>query len=182
MSDAILNFTNDVSIDLDDLHNEWARHPYIRKKYADEVAHLEREVKQKSKEVDLQKSKLKAAASKAVLRIKEENPKFTVQQVDAAMADAEETEGPEEVLRTLQSELINMEYDLNIAKNALKAMDDRRAALENEVQLWKADYYSAPSERRQAQSAKILPMEDEIADATVSDSRNEVNRRRRSRE
>ena len=47
------------------------------------------------------------------------------------------------------------EYKLNMAKNAVRAFDDRKSALENEVKLWGANYFSTPIEEEKTEDTSI---------------------------
>jgi len=177
-----LNFERDVAIDLDDLHMEWAHHAHKRRAYADEVAFLEKQAKQQVKLIDVKRAKLKEETGKLVLRIKESEPKMTVQQVDATIAGHAQLKPFEKDLSDAQNAMIDMEYDLNMAKNALKAMDDKKQALENEVVLWSRDYFSTPREKREIMPGKqAQSIKQEIQDEKTQSSRVAVNERRRRR-
>jgi len=175
----VLNFENDVAINLDDLHEEWRAHAQIRYKYATEVAHLDRVVKRQNKLIDVKRSKLKEATSALILRIKSQDTKMTVQQVDATVSGHKEIEPNVKELSDEQDKLINIEYDLNMAKNALKAFDDRKTALENEVILWTRNYFATPREERMVDGGKrILMMQDRQNDETAQGQRKELNKKR----
>lgn len=177
-----LNFAEDVAIDLDDLHNEWAIHAHKRKKYADEVAFLDKSIKQQAKLIDVKKSQLKKEEARITIAIKTLNSKATVQQIDAEimLSDDNGLKVAALALSDTEQEKINMEYDLNMAKNALKAMDDKKEALENEVALWSRNYFATPRERRDIPAGKII--ENEIAGQKAETQRTEINRRRSRRE
>lgn len=150
------DFENEVDIDLDNLHEEWRTHASMRYKYASEVAHLDKVAKQQRKLIEVKKAKLKEASSKLILLIKGDNPKFTVQQVDSTVAGHEYMQLPEKELSDEQDKLIEIEYNLNMAKNALQGFDDRKAGLENEVKLWTRNYFSSPTEERQIDPGKSI--------------------------
>jgi len=178
-----LNFEQDVSIDLDNLHEEWRSHAYKRKAYADEVAFLEKQVKQQTKLIDVKKTNVKEATGKLIIQIKGLDPKMTVQQVDATVTGHRQLKPVEKEYSDAQDKLIEMEYGLNMAKNALKAMDDKKQALENEVVLWKNDYFSTPREKREITPGKQAQgIKQEIQDEKTQSSRTVVNERRRRRQ
>ncbi len=176
------NFSEDVAIDLDDLHNEWATHAHKRKKYADEVAWLDQKIKQQVRLTDVKKSQLKKEEARVIIAIKILNSKATVQQIEAEimLSNDDGLKVAALALSDAEQEKINMEYDLNIAKNALKAMDDKKEALENEVALWSRNYFATPRERRDIPAGKII--ENEIAGQKAEVQRTEINRRRSRRE
>ena len=173
------DFDNDVAIDLDNLHEEWARHAQTRKNYADEVAHLERVIKQQKKLIENKSAKLKEATGKLILSIKKLDPKMTVQQVDATVAGHKQIQPEINDLSDAQDKLIDLEYDLNMAKNALKSIDLKGTSLENEVSLWKGNYFATPREQRDTVAGKI--MDKEIQGRTAQKQRKNINAGRRKR-
>lgn len=174
--DEEFDFEKEIDIDLDSLHTEWRTHASIRYKYSKEVAHLDKVCKQQRKLIEVKKTKLKEAVSHLILKVKEENPKFTVQQVDATVAGHVDIESAEKEHSDSQDELINLEYDLNMAKNALQGFDDRKTALENEVKLWARNYYSSPTEERQIEPDKSISAKGR--DEASQSARSTMNRKR----
>ena len=157
-----LNFEEDKAIDLDDLHMEWAKQGQKRKKYADEVSYLE-DVMKKSHE------KVKVIRSKLILEAKKEGyGNATLQEAYYRNHD-DHKEAKKEIL-------IN-EYNLSMAWNALNAINDLKPALENEVALWKGNYFATPREERMVESGKMISKE--IAGEKVETHRTEINQRRR---
>ena len=176
-----LNFEEDVAIDLDDLHEEWRSHSQIRYKYASEVAHLDKVIKQHGKSIDVKKSQLKKEESRITIAIKTLNPKATVQQIDAELILSTDAglKNAQTALSDAEDEKVNIEYNLNMAKNALKAFDDRKTALENEVTLWTRNYFATPREERMVDGGKrILMMQDRQNDETAQGQRKELNKKR----
>ncbi len=102
------NFEKEVDIDLDNLHNEWRYHPGIRYKYAKEIAYLDKVTKQQRKLIEVKKTKLKESTSRLILKVKELNPKFTIQQVDATIVGHTDIESAEKEYSDSQDELINL--------------------------------------------------------------------------
>ena len=177
MPENEFDFENEVDIDLDDLHNEWNKHARVRYKYASEVAHLDKVCKQQRKLIKVKEAKLKEAVAKLILQIKGLNPKFTVQQTDATIAGHEQIKDTEKALSDEQDNLINLEYDLNMAKNALQGFDDRKVGLENEVKLWTRNYFSSPTEERQIEPGKSISAKGR--DEASQSARNTMNRKRK---
>lgn len=172
-----LNFENDIAIDLDDLHLEWAKHAQTRYDYAVEVAHLDKLAKQQNRLIEVKKTRLTAETSKLILKIKEENSKFTIQQVDAMIANHKDLVPFQRELSNAQEEMINIGYDLNMARNALNAFDDRKYALQDIVKLWIRDYFAAPSEERMAGGGKAFT--DPASSEKVRKGRESVNQKRK---
>ena len=172
------DFENDVAIDLDNLHEEWAKHAQIRKSYADEVAYLEMVVKQQKKLIENKSAKLKEVTGKLILEIKKLDTKMTVQQVDATVAGHEQIQPEIDDLSDSQDKLIVIEYDLNMAKNALKSIDIKGTSLENEVSLWKGNYFATPREQRDVEPGKIK-VTDKIEGQKTEQHREGINRQKR---
>lgn len=173
------NFEEDVAIDLDNLHEEWRTHAQTRYRYAKEVSHLDKVVKQQNKQIEVNKAKLKAEISKLILKIKGENPKATVQMVDAETANHKDLVPAQKELSEAQDKLINLEYDFYMAKNAVKAFDDRKYALQNEVELWKGNYFAGPQEPKEVKPGKRII--DQARDRKVQQIRKVMNQKRRRR-
>jgi len=182
---AELNFEQDVAIDLDNLHEEWRFQAHKRKAYADEVAFLEKQFKQQTKLIDVKKSLVKKEESRTTIAIKTVNPKATIQQIDAeiTLSEDKELKTAISILSDEEDKKIDMEYDLNMAKNALRAMDDKKQALENEVVLWSRDYFSTPREKREIIPGKqFQTIKQEIRDEKTQLSREVVNEKRQRRQ
>ena len=140
MAESKFDFQNEIQIDLDALHEEWRTHANTRYKYASEVSYLDRVLKKIGEEIATVKAGL-------IKECKNENAKATVQQIDAFCIENKSH-------ITVKEKQIDAEYELNMAKNALRAFDDRKTALENEVKLWGGNYYSSPTEERKIESSK----------------------------
>jgi len=160
------DFNNDIAIDLDNLHHEWATHPSDRKRYADEISYLDKVVKKAHEKVKVTRSKL----------IKEASQNKELKLTSADLREAYYREHDDH--KKAKEELIEAEYNLSMSWNALNAMDDRKYALQDEVKLWIRNYYATPREERMVESGKIMK---EIAGEKVQTHREEMNSRRRRR-
>ncbi|HUW43543.1 MAG TPA: hypothetical protein VMV95_01100 [Bacillota bacterium] len=162
MSKQDLNFEEDSTIDLDELHIEWAKQPRKRKKYADEVSFLEDSLKKIHQQEKVIRSKL-------ILEAKEKgHSNATLQEAYYRTQNEHEN---------IKKDKIKLEYDLSMAWNALKTIDDVKHALEYEVKLWTNTYFATPREHRDVESGKI--MSKEIAGQKTETQRTEINARRR---
>ena len=160
-----LNFEQDVAIDLDDLHNEWARHAQVRYRYAEEVSYLERVCKKAHE-------KVKTVRSRLIREAKE----LKLSSADLREAYYREHKDHQEA----KDEQINAEYDLSMAWNALNAFDDRKYALQDEVKLWIRNYFATPREERMVEGGKRI--EDINRDKTSQKQRAATNQTRRRRQ
>jgi len=168
----VFNFEEDNSIDLDNLHEEWQQHSQIRKKYADEISYLEKIVKKAEEKIKVTRSQLTKKAM--------ENPKEccnTEKTPTAPLIEAYYRTHPDH--EAAKNEWIEATYNLSMAWNALKAFDDRKTALENEVILWTRNYFATPREERMVDGGKrILMMQDRQNDETAQGQRKELNKKR----
>ena len=166
------DFMQDILIDLDNLHEEWARHAAIRKKYADEVSYLEK-VKSKAHE------KVKVTRSRLIKEAKENK------ELKLTTADLRESyyrTHPDHI--KAKEDQIDAEYNLGMCWNALRAMDDRKYALQDEVKLWINNYFAAPREERITEGGKIQllkQIENQIEGERTKDQREKLNTTRRRR-
>ena len=157
-----LDFENDLNINLNDLHTEWKNHANLRYKYASEVSYLDKCVKKANEGIAVIKAKI-------IKQCKIDNMKSTVQQIDAfCSAHPDYLEA--------KNERIDIEYNLNMIKNALRAFDDRKTALENEVKLWTGNYFSTPVEDQKVPSDQ--KMETKVRDESSNKVRNNINCKR----
>lgn len=163
MEENKFDFENELAIDLDNLHEEWRTHASTRYKYAGEVSYLDRVLKKVGEEMAAIKARL-------IQECKAENAKATVQQIDAYCIQS-----PDHIIA--REKQMGTEYELNMAKNALKAFDDRKTALENEVKLWTANYFSSPTEERQIEPGKGIVAKGR--DEATQNARQSMNRKRR---
>jgi len=165
-----LNFEEDQAIDLDDLHEEWRMHSSVRYKYAKEVSHWEKVVKKAHE-------KVKVARSNIIKEIKKD-PVLSKALTSDSLREAHYRTHSDH--KTAKDEHIAAEWELSMAWNALRAMDDRKFALENEVVLWKNNYFATPTERRDVEPGKR--MMETAKDEVVKKGRQKVNAKRRTRQ
>ncbi len=170
MSKQELNYLEDCAINLDDLHNEWALHAQIRGKYADEVAHLERVKEQAHEKLKVVRSQLVRDANKDPEKCLGEKIKPT-----APIVEAYYRNHPDH--KKAKDDLINATYDLSMSWNALKRMDDRKIALENEVKLYFGNYFATPREHRDVKAGKI--MDKNTGSEKIKNGRQKINERRK---
>jgi len=163
MTEENLSFEEDLNMDLDNLHEEWRTHASTRYKYASEVSYLDRVLKKVGEELATVKARL-------IQECKSQNAKATVQQIDAFCIE-------NETHIAVKEKQIDAEYELNMAKNALKAFDDRKNALENEVKLWSGNYFSSPTEERQIEPGKDIAVKSR--DEATQSARKTMNKRTR---
>ena len=124
-----------LEIDKYSLDDEWVEQPSRYFYWAEKYASAVRDRDLKMKELEVMKAEvdrdIMANPDKYVL------PKVTEGAVSALLS-------LDESIKKLELELIDLKREVNILSAAKDAFDQRRAALENEVRLWTALYYSDP--------------------------------------
>lgn len=147
MSTNKLNYDKDVMIEPDALDLEWLKQPKLYMKYAELSAEAEREVRRC-------KDELKLVDASVELDIRENGEgKVTDKRVAA------EVEVHEEHIKAVH-DLNEALYHAQICQAAVKAMDHKKTALENEVRLWAGSYFSGPKEPRDLKEEMELDMKE----------------------
>jgi hypothetical protein len=131
------NYIEDLNINLEELHNEWLKQSVLYMQYAEEAAKA-------SRAKDTAKNKLEVIKAQLDLEIRGDPAKFELAKVtETAVANVILIQGIyQEALREYQQ----TKYNSDILTAAVRAFDQRKTALENEVRLWIGAYYSEPKE------------------------------------
>lgn len=130
-----LNYENDVKIECDALDIEWLKQPQLYIKYAELAAKADDDVRRCKKQLNLMDAEIN-------LEIREEREgKVTESLVNAVVAKD---------IRHIKAldELNDALYNADICSAAVKAMEQKKSALENEVRLWAGSYFAGPKEPR----------------------------------
>lgn len=133
----IKDYEKELQIDILSLDTEWIQQPRLFMKYAD----LQSESR---KELDELKQKQKVKRSELLLEAAEGGEELigskpTVSAIDAWVES-------QKSYKELVQQIIDKEYELNILTGAVRAFDQKKAALENLVRLWQGSYFSGPRE------------------------------------
>jgi len=138
MSDAS-ELKKQLAIDKYALDDEWVEQParyfYWAEKYADAVRNR-----------DLKMKELEMVKAEVDRDIRSNPGKYGLAKVTEGAVSA--LLSLDESIRKLELELIDLKRDVNILSAAKDAFDQRRSALENEVRLWIALYYSDPYSKK----------------------------------
>ena len=131
-----LNYANDVSIDESALDVEWLRQPTLVRLYNQEVAERKRQLARLSEELGVLKAELTRK-----ININPEKyglAKATVDTVNSTIVIQEE-------YQDLRNQIIESEYELEMAIGGSRAMDHKKTALENLVKLFGQNYFAGPA-------------------------------------
>ena len=133
----VLDYREDLEIDLSNLHEEWLRQPMLYSQYAEASAEA---LRQK----DLAKNKLEVVKAQLDLAIRSDPAKFELGKItEAAITN---TILLQEEYQEVYREYIQAKYEFDILCGVVKSFDQRKTALENEVRLWGAQYFAGPKE------------------------------------
>ena len=133
MSDT--SYLDDIKIEGDALDLEWLHHPQKYMKWAEKAAQAEDRVK-------LAKEKLEVTDAKIDKEIRTTSQEKVTEKAIANAIALDERH--QEALQKLNDAL----YESNLYSAAVKAMEHRKAALENLAKLWVGSYFSGPSAPR----------------------------------
>ena len=131
-----LDYENDMKIDDSSLDVEFLEHAPMVIRYAKHSAQM-------AKDAKLVKERLALVRADIDKEIRSDPEAFGIIKITEAAVQS--TIIATKKYQTAIQESINAEYEADVAKDALRAMHDRRVALENLVQLHFAQYFAGPS-------------------------------------
>ena len=157
-----LNYEEDIRIDTTALDVEWLEQPELMRKYAQHVAEME-------KLRDEAKERLEVGRAQIEMAIRNDPEKFGLKKV---------TEGGiqsiiplQEEYRRLVQEYNDSKYEYGVAVAAVRAVDQRKTALENLVKLLTTSYFAGPKAPRDLYQEHLDHVERKRANAKVKISR-----------
>ena len=183
-----IDYEKDKRIDLNNLHEEWFRQPKLCGDYNKLVAQAEKQ-KEKAKEyLDICKVDVASARARLDLSIRKEPNKYdppakiSESWVESAILIQSKI-NPDCIkaatkLSEAQNELIEVNYKLNVYNAAVKMITDRKAALQNAVDLWSRGYFSVPNLPR-PNIEEFRNVQETKRDDVVDEARQQLNMRRR---
>lgn len=150
------DYEKDLTPNLHELHKEWLRQPSLRMEYAEELAHRQRILMQTKSKLDT--------------RIRQHPKNFGLDKLSET--------GIEKMI-DYQQEIIDLNFDISMLKSALKSIDQKRDALENEVKLLTMNYFAGPKEPHNLPPGKR--MADAARDKASDKQREKLSRSRKRR-
>lgn len=129
------DYQNDVKIDADALDIEWVRHPAKYMKWAERAAHADKNAKAKKEKLDL-----------VYAKIDNELREVTEKKITEKMIESQIY--LDERYKKASEEWREAIYDANVLQSAVRAMEQKKSALENLVKLWAGAYFSGPKSPR----------------------------------
>jgi len=158
-----LNWQKDSQIEIDALDLEWVRHSHKYMLYSEAAARANDIVRQRKNDLEIVDAKLDQ-----ILRIEAEgtSKKLTADAIKASIT------ANEEHIKALIA-YNDALYQSDLCTSAVKAMDHKKAALQNLVQLWAGSYFAGPKQPRD------LKKEIDIQQEGVQQEMDKVRARRR---
>ena len=130
-----MNYEKDLKIDVDALDIEWAEQPGLMLKYTKIAAEARMEL-------DESKERLGVVRAEIDLHIREDPEKFRIVKItEAAIQSAIILD---KAFQNENSKCLKAAYELEMAQGAVRAMDQRKQALENLVRLHGLQYFAGP--------------------------------------
>jgi hypothetical protein len=130
-----LNYEKDITIDESALDTEWLAQPKLMLVYGNYTA-------EKRKEVDIVKEKLDIVKAKLDRKIRENPESFGLSKITETVVQNAIISHIE--YQTVSKSYIEAKYELDVAMVAVRAIDQKKQALENLVKLHGQQYFAGP--------------------------------------
>jgi hypothetical protein len=134
-----LNYQLDTSIDEQALDVEWLQQADLMRKYASHAAATKRYMDELKERIDVEKARLD-------LEIRKDPAKYGIEKVTESVVQSAILVQPE--YKDLQEKYREARYENDIANAAVRAIDQKKTALENLVRLLTANYFAGPATPR----------------------------------
>jgi len=134
-----MNYEKDISIDETALDIEWLRQPKLMLKYTNLVS-------DKRKDMDLLKENLDVLKADLDRQIRAHPEDFKVEKITEAVV--QNTILTLDEYQEANEEYLNAKYEYDMGLNAVKALEQKKSSLENEVKLFLAGYFAGPKAPR----------------------------------
>ncbi len=138
-----LKFEKELKIDREDLDSEWLSQPQLYFRYAKKVIEAEDELSKVKEKLDICTAELDAKIRE---RAKLNDEKITEKLIENKIIKDEDHS-------MALKEFNRSKSDLNLLQAGLKAIEQRKSALENLVKLYCAGYFSSPREPKDSKES-----------------------------
>ena len=157
-----LNYEEDIRIDPTALDVEWLEQPELMRKYAQHVAEME-------KLRDEAKERLEVGKAQIEMAIRNEPEKFGLKKVTESSIQS--TILLQDEYKRLVQDYNDAKYEYGVAVAAVRAIDQRKTALENLVKLLTTSYFAGPKAPRDLYQEHLDHVERKRNNAKVKISR-----------
>ena len=130
------DYASDVNIDPESLDTEWIEQPTKLWKYAKIAA-------TKRKEADLAKEKIEYVKAEIDKKIRTNPDKYGIERVTEPAVERAIVLSTE--FKEASQEYIDAKFEMEVARAAVQAIEQRKDALENLVNLHRQQYFAGPS-------------------------------------
>ncbi len=137
-------YDHDLYIDIDQLEIEWLKQPHLYMKYSEMVADAGKDADEAKEKVSLKYAELDNHIREMM---KANGEKITEKLVEASVLQ-------HEAYKKALSTLNKRKHEHAILQGALRAIDQRKSALENLVRLALGGYYSMPVEPKSIENIR----------------------------
>lgn len=162
IDESKIDYEKDKWIDVNNLHEEWLRQPGLCGDYNKLLAQAENERDKIKEQIEIARVNMAEARAQLELNIRKTPVLFDLgsdmKVTESWIANTvliylkknEACIAASEALSEAQSNLIEATYKVGLYGAAVKAIIDRKTALQNEVDLWSRNYFSVPNLPRPA--------------------------------
>ena len=130
-----MNYEQDITIDDSALDIEWLEQPQLMIKYI-------RHASQTSRDLDKAKENLDIVKAEIDLKIRSNPEKYGLEKVTEAAI--QNTILTSKQYQEVNQTMLDVKYEAEMAKGAVRAMEQRKDALENLVRLHGQQYFAGP--------------------------------------
>ena len=134
-----LDYERDIVIDHTALDVEWVQQPTLMLRYAEHAALMKKEMDETKERFDLRKAQIE-------MKVRGDPEGYGVTKVTESAIQSIILQQPEYQL--VAKEYIDARYEYDVATAAVRAIDQRKTALENLVRLLLGAYFAGPQAPR----------------------------------
>jgi hypothetical protein len=161
--EVFMGYIEDMKIDENGIDVEWLRQPRLMMQYSEEAAKARRDCDRAKEALDICKAELARD-----IRSSPETfglAKITDSAVESTILNQNE-------YKTCMEDFIQAKYNMEMAQAAVRAMDQKKTALENLVRLFGMQYFAGPSVPRDlsVEWEKTQDKRETVANAGVAKS------------
>lgn len=153
-----LNYEEDVAIDSTALDVEWLQQPDLMRKYAKHAADMKREM-------DDAKERQEMVRASMDLQIRNDPARFGLDKITEGAIQSTIIQDPQYTAATNKYSAAKYEYE--VASAVVRAIDQRKAALENLVRLLGLSYFAGPQSPRDLHQEQLKEKERKMKNAKV---------------
>lgn len=151
---------NDLEIDIYRLEDEWSNQPLLVQEYSEKLAKARKELEELENHLELVKAKVGKA-------VRTDPESYGIDRITVDAVNSEITMSKE--YQSTLSEIVDKRYQVDLLKGMISALDNRKKALEKQVELFLTGYFSNP--RLSSKS-----MEQEFQKRKTERTKNKINK------